>query len=87
MPLGGESRLNPGASSRAGCKCICRRNHSYLNQPLSSACCMSDTCETCALELPELYRDDAALRDLLITRHLLTPDIRATIMQLVRGSR
>jgi hypothetical protein len=44
---------------------------------------LSDTCEKYPGGLPELSRDDAALRALVMSWHLLTPDVRSAIMQLV----
>src|SRR5208337_78877 len=48
--------------------------------------CFSQTvCENCPTGMSEECRDDATLRELVASWHRLTPDVRAAIMQLVRG--
>jgi hypothetical protein len=47
-------------------------------------------CPKCGYDTPvsgssEMDREDAALHELVGTWHRLTPDVRAAIMQLVRG--
>ncbi len=48
--------------------------------------CFSQTiCENCPTGMSEECRVDATLRELVASWHRLTPDVRAAIMQLVRG--
>jgi len=54
--------------------------------PSAASPILSDTYEKCPLGLPELSRDDAAVRALVMNWHLLTPDVRAAIFQLVSRS-
>ena len=48
--------------------------------------CFSQTvCENCPTGMSEECRDDATIRELVASWHRLTPDVRAAVMQLVRG--
>jgi len=49
------------------------------------SCFSQAVCENCPTGVSEECRDDATLRELVASWHRLTPDVRAAIMQLVRG--
>ena len=53
--------------------------------PFDASHFSDDFCEKCTQGLSEGCRDDATLRALVASWHRLTPDVRAAIMQLVRG--
>jgi hypothetical protein len=49
------------------------------------SCFSQIVCENCPTGMSEECRNDATLRQFVASWHRLTPDVRAAIMQLVRG--